>query len=402
MVNLGQRIGVAPVSNTPVLLDDMLRPMWRLMRYSGFNHGFISPNEENKVFNIIRWVLTALVVFLVLNISVFQLTQLAIEFPKRNHIAEISLNAVMSITCMMAIIFLHQFYTQHNQFVHFFNEWKMVETSFTDCSNRIRTVRIAKSMTALFFLLTISCPFVIFFFNLMYPNSSIYFSYYVIFPDMFSYFPNSIYAVSFYFVLMLLFLSEIVSSFVFYQAGCMIENLKQELQSYLAPHQNDSNVQTENENPYTFIWKKYESIQRWVNRANQLFGCIIIANQFCFISIACLSIYLTITSPKYGLSRYPYIAGVVFAALRTVGLNWLFSHLYLSCGKLKSAVADSLSEKWHLLTKEQRDLLTSFLIRLDAGNLAACPLNLYTIDPTNLLSLLTLHISYVIVLLESP
>ena len=80
--------------------------------------------------------------------------------------------------------------------------------------------------------------------------------------------------------------------------------------------------------------------------------------------------------------------------------NWLMSHLYLSGAELKKIAAGTLSEKWFLLSQEDRDIVACFLSRVD-GSLVACPLNLYTVDPTNILSLITLHISYTIVLLQT-
>ena len=48
-----------------------------------------------------------------------------------------------------------------------------------------------------------------------------------------------------------------------------------------------------------------------------------------------------------------------------------------------------------------RNLLTFFLIRLNEGNLIACPmnLNLYITDRSNPLGMLTLFVSYIIILL---
>ena len=79
----------------------------------------------------------------------------------------------------------------------------------------------------------------------------------------------------------------------------------------------------------------------------------------------------------------------------------LFSRLYLSWVELKRIVATLLSEEWYLLPQNHRDYHTTFLIRVNSGGLAANPLNLYTIDPTSLLSLLGMHVSYIILLLTS-
>ena len=67
-------------------------------------------------------------------------------------------------------------------------------------------------------------------------------------------------------------------------------------------------------------------------------------------------------------------------------INRLLSHLYLSSGKLQKVIAGLLSDEWYLLSDEDRQLLVSFQFRLDKYGLAACPFNLFTVKPTNLLT----------------
>ena len=77
------------------------------------------------------------------------------------------------------------------------------------------------------------------------------------------------------------------------------------------------------------------------------------------------------------------------------------SQVYRSCDKFKRSVTDLLSEKWYQLDQQDRDVLVMFVSRLDEQEMAVCPLNLYTVNQTNVFSAVSLIISYVIVLNQS-
>ena len=69
-----------------------------------------------------------------------------------------------------------------------------------------------------------------------------------------------------------------------------------------------------------------------------------------------------------------------------------FTASFCIIGRIKKNLAALLSEEWYLLPQNHRVYLTTFLIRLNDGGLAANPLNLYTVNPTSLLSLLAMHV----------
>ena len=77
------------------------------------------------------------------------------------------------------------------------------------------------------------------------------------------------------------------------------------------------------------------------------------------------------------------------------------SQLYFSCNQLQKSIADVLSEKWYLLHGNDRHLLVSFSARLDKGDMAVRPMNLFTIRPANLLGVTSVILNYVIVLIQS-
>ena len=406
MAHSDQLTAVTSISHRPVLLDDILRPLWKCLRFSGLHHGFLPLGEERRLVHILRRSLTVLIQALVSGLGVFQLVQLVIAIPNRKSIADVSLNVVISTYCLMAIVSMHQFYAQHDQLVQFFRDWRQVETSFFNCRNRGRVTKVARVLNCIFLVLTVSLTPLIVMLNINAPNDPVFFSHPRLFCGRFRvHFLVLIYGVAFHFTSLFFNIGEVLPSIFFFQAGCMIENLVLELEleqmNCSTSLGNSSWCHSRSENHYQLIWKRYESIQQLVKRANRLFGLTLIANQFGYICTTCLYIYLMIITDVNDGFQSVIVVNILLFVTRTLGFNWLLSHLYLSGGELRGAVAASLAARWRLLSLDHRNLLTSFLVRLDKGDLAARPLNLYTIQPANLLSLLTLHISYVIVLLQS-
>ena len=393
---------VIPINNNNfVFLDDILSPMWKFLRYNGLLHGLVPQIEELRLLYIIRCLSTALIIVLVLNLGTFEFTQLIIAIQNRKSITEISFNVMMSALCLTAIIFFHQFYTKHSQLVRFFKEFKQLEMLFLYHCNQNKSEKIKKVVKVFFFHSLVSHVILMLYVNYISPEEPIFFSHYGNLhagPTLF--FLELIFAVSSYFTFVAFLLSGIIPPIVFYQAGCMIENLTQDLLYSFTPYLNQPSVQLKNENIYRLIWKKYESIQDLINRANQLFGVVILNFQLTILFLACFHIHQVIIFDDKFSPVYLKLFTFVYMAVIVIVSNLLYSHLYLCCGDLKSAVAGLLSRNWQLLSHEHRSLLMSFLIHLDGADLAGRPLNLYTINPTNLPRVFQLLISYVIVLLQ--
>ena len=86
--------------------------------------------------------------------------------------------------------------------------------------------------------------------------------------------------------------------------------------------------------------------------------------------------------------------------MQYVLMNRLMSHLTLAQEDLKTSLAALLSQNWQLLCEDDRKLLVAFHTRFDNGKLAASPFNLYNVKPSNILSMLSLIVTYVIVIIQ--
>ena len=391
MANRGEVTQVRPITQRPILLDEMLRPMWKCLRYSGIHHRFLSPMEERRRFYLFRCVSTVLIVFLLLIFDSIYFRDLYASLLNKERLTDIFRNVVGAVNGFTITIFVYQFYTNHQQLVEFYKDWNQVEMQFSRTNRTNRTNRIVTIYYLSFYtIVTFSC--VSSFIHILVlpdsPFSLIRFAWAFIFSF------NS------YITVILIFLREMLPAFFYYQAGCAIENLELQLQNCIVPFNNHHSTHLIDGNPYHGIWKRYETIKGLVDRANQLFGVTVVTNQLSYICMTCLIIYIIVFPNDEGSYDFTHIVTFILAVLRIFWVNWVMSQVYLSCEKLGNSVASVLSQQWHLDSGDNRVMLTSFLLRLNNENVAACPLNLYNIDPSNLLTLFTLHASYIIFLLQ--
>ena len=166
---------VTPIFNTPFLLDDLLRPFWKCLRYIGFQHGFLGPMEERRVFYILRCVSTTLIILSIFNLGIFQLVGLLRNIQSKEISNAFVLHGISMSLFMMSLVFFLTLYWRHDNLIEFFQEWKHIEAPFHQCSNRNRTENLATFFKrVLKFVVSFFLP--IYFWNLTEPNLPIFFT----------------------------------------------------------------------------------------------------------------------------------------------------------------------------------------------------------------------------------
>jgi hypothetical protein len=75
--------------------------------------------------------------------------------------------------------------------------------------------------------------------------------------------------------------------------------------------------------------------------------------------------------------------------------------LQRSAHSFKTTVAAFLTENWFLLTDRERHVVEAFLTRLQDATPTAAPLDLYSSSRCLLLQMLSLAITYIIIMLQS-
>lgn len=152
------------------------------------------------------------------------------------------------------------------------------------------------------------------------------------------------------------------------------------------------------ESEIRFMSDCYDFISTAVSHVDSLFGLIIVLNcGFNFI-LTCILTSLTLKDPKRLLLHLPNLS---FYFLRIVWPIILTSKVYTEAGRLRNAVLSSHTKLSSTLLPSERRCLKTFLMQLQDKQLAACPLNLYNITPSILLTMLSLVVTYTVILMQS-
>ena len=388
-----------------VLLDENLDPMWKWLHCSGFVSVYCF--EQRLPIRIGRYICNILITLLCVIFALFEL---------RHFVNQVLLSHEKNFGLFFSLLWFspfpvyyvtqHQFLSHQNQIAEFLLDWKKVENRSLSVRNAVKTTTLYPiyALQILMVMITTFC------WSYLMPIEPYLLTSIGFLRETMGIFSLSlITAVVYYFLILIHISSQLVPSLFFYHAGRVIESLERELQHryslHLIPHfiLEGSTAQMYISRPASRVWEEYEVVFDMVSRANRLFGIVIILSDFTLFVYICLLLYGIIKFSQTALFMSGILTLTVFPyTFQLVFSNWLTSHLYLSSSQLQSTVSRLLSKKWKFLAEDDRNVLNSFQNRLGRFDMAAQPLNLYTVTPANLLSMLTLGVSYVIILLQSP
>ena len=406
---------VKPVADEKVLLDDSLRPLWMFVSWNRFLPDF-SGQEENRTFYIVRSLMISSVVLIALSYTSFESFQFVTETLKN----ESKHNGVI-VLCFL-FVGLYSLVSQYQLCMHqkeirqFLKGWKMFEMKSLKYSRGIKNKKAIKLFYAMYLVIICQIILTVFFWNFWYKSAPFFLSYLELFRKYLSTIQLCLITTFVqYFVHVYTFMAEIVPSLFYYHAGCAVEDIRRELEHIVEVfYSKSSNLKQpalltdgiyaaskRHVARFRCLWEKYETITRWVTRANQLFGTLLI---FCYSGTFILCSFTSYMA-IHNFSQEPFLSlgftGVfLLLALRISFVNRLASQMIFSCSKLKLATALILSQKWDVLPKEDRSLLIHFHTRLNKEELAASPFYMYSVNPNNLLSMFSLIVTYAAVFLQ--
>ena len=381
-----------------VLLDDNLRPIWMLLHYNGLLPDLTLRREKNQLLRTIRFAFTFLVTLLICSIAAHELVQLFLVMLSNRDLLNMTNTFYILLTYLSALAHEYQFLKHIKEFQQFFKHWKKIEMQCTNSMIGVKKKRTKITIIYSFYLIILIWTSTIAFaWNILEPDQ-------VIFPSHWSFLRDAmdirllagIMGMSFYFSHFYQLLAEAVPAMFFYHAGRAVDGLRADLQ-----HLSTTSSASRDNEPLRRVWQSYELIVESVSRANELFEATIFSTLsmlFLLMSISIIQIFQMTTRSTVmavGLLGY-FMTGVV----RLIVTNQLMSGLNLSCDRLRADVAAVLSENWYLLPEENRLFLVSFQQRLHKDQLAAAPFDLFIVNPTNLLSMLSLIVTYTVVLFQ--
>jgi len=373
-------------------LEENLRLGWKWLKYTGLHPNLLLITvDQHRWSATVRFLFTIFILLLILGYGVYQVVQLVIMSWKVEKMVETVPNVMFTISLLYVVAYQFLVWMKRKKIVELFKDWKQIELQ-SKCSHVTET----KKLINLFYksvLCSAICNFPMFFaLNLMEPERTFFLSHYWVVREMFGLYAIctvNTFIVAFYG--MLLLCSFFLPMIFFYHVTLIVGSLTEEW-----------DAQFRNEEYLRVIWRKYEKIVDLVDRGNECFGAILIIQHLVLVSCICLSIFYSLQ--QFGNSSiifYIWFPGSIIYLISLYGYNWLLSQLYFSTINLKKSVADALTRDWYRLGETGRHLHGSFLARLDKGDLAVCPMNLFIVRPSNLLSMLGVIMNYLVVLAQS-
>lgn len=209
-------------------------------------------------------------------------------------------------------------------------------------------------------------------------------------------------------------LADIIPIFIYYHAAIAVEMLVQQWQSMMHIMLKEEKERNQEDRikikPTVSVFEEetrqisrlYDSIVHFVSRTDHLFGHIMILSKGLSIFVICTIVPTLIDNSSLNPSKslFPYILTVFI--FRLVWPIFMLSKLYTSTERLRAAVL-SFQFKTNLnnILPSEEKAVKFLLIQLKDDKLAASPLGLYSITPSTLLHILSIVLTYIIILLQS-
>ena len=380
----------------------------------------VPPASKQKiVLTLIRYLSVFILLLLLIFHAIFQLMQLILGVIKAESIQPIISNLTWFPISLFVTFCQLIFLINRKTFLQFFHDFKFFEKT-TRTAVYKSTSKLRMKYLFIFYSVLINCAsslFAVVIFTK--PSDPIFFTSIPLIRENFnSFLAGSIQLIILILSGLFLALADLVPSFVYHQIAENLDlisrdvenifrfnNVKQTINCsgrWIEP-ESDSSVAPKLEIYLLKPWKSYDAIRRFVDRADTIFGLLVAVNHGLMIFFSCLLGYAIFYDIKNHLFEVKLISSALFLIFnisRMLVTVVISSRLHLASGQFKFTLESLLGQNWDRMTKEERDLLIAFIGRLKL--LVASPLEAYHITPPFLLTLLSLCVTYVVILLQAP
>ena len=430
---INQRINVVDVySNTQsknevkeVHLKNSLNLLWQLSFKSGILADWFhpTPNKTSFIVKIVRNIIIALAFCILCLMFIFEFTQLVIAVKNMTTIHSVTANLTWFLVFPLPFSIFLRFIIHRREIASFISDWDIFERAHTNnySIDYQKTRRIKNGVFLSYCLMFILLFFAISKTILSKPEASYLLTHY---PTLRQYFTSSflllVHHCAMVVTMVLAIVSEMVPPLVFWHCGVALKIVRSQIKQHFSfinllksgiinSTTNYKSISLKHSrksqfiNPLRKTWLLYEKIKCFVETANRLFGLVMIIGLLVNFFLFGLNFYTVLHALKLSNfeTAFSFLIALIISAFRLITTNLLASQLQSSFDLLNSTLSSLISRNWHLMSKEECDVAELFLNRLRIVPLAARPLNLFPITPNILLTMLSLVISYVIVLLQS-
>jgi len=229
-------------------------------------------------------------------------------------------------------------------------------------------------------------------------------------------------------VMMVLFLmlyqiiADLVPSFIYYHAGSVIQAINDEIEEkkellfsrkLSTLHQRDesnsldNSMKKEEDSPSRIllqIWSKYDRLRKLIKTTDELFGFMLLVDFGTkFFMICLLSYFLLYVHSIFYIPREVIIASffvMIIYVIRLVCSVSLMSEVHKSREILTSQTSTHLNTYLLDMDTQVRKVFSFFKSEMNANQLAASPMSLFVVNPALLLTMLSLIVTYLLILLQ--
>lgn len=425
-----------------IFLIKTLKPLWKMTHYTGLLLDWVgSPNTDQtgsspsaSVFKILPRII---VIFFALSslfgLAVFEMYELVVKIIGLQYSSAIIANLVINIVFLLPLahacfnlfhfISINQKLRKLIKSFHFFESQHLLMA----CKKRFdRVEKRRKSSYTIIFGTNLFTFIGITFMTFQAPDFTVFLT---TSETLCAIFPIPLlqaYQVAvFLLVVLYQILTDLIPSFVYYHAGAAVLAIHDEIRHIkAAPMQevikqdfhpssstdNEIDVEEKHGEPmeaqhriFLQIWSKYNLLRQLVKKVDRLFGWMSLLDYGVKFFMICLMSYTILLN-----SRYSPLIDIIIAFIIMLGyLMRLFccvalkSELHQSREKLISLMAAYLNTHWLDICKEERQVFSAFQAQVNRDQLAASPKGIFVVNPALLLTMLSLIVSYLIVLLQS-
>lgn len=387
---------------------------------------WVIPIHRKSRYNLIaHYVSRTLILLLLIFLSAFYTVQLFLGLAKKDTVVKIIPIIMWFLTYPGSIYVFLLYNSRRRQLLSFFGKSSQLECrlkkKIIDIGSPFRAKRLAIFMYTCYALMTSGLLQSLYNMMVNQPENEILLSHYKLVRDSITvHLLLFVHLTGIAIVWILYYLSDIVPSLIFYCAGAALKSIEMELIDLFANlgfagkswNTQAVHLNTDAQINYRYqsssfclnlreIWFKYETLSDLVQVGNQIFGFLMVFVHGVMFFLTCALCFLFLTSFKdSSIDRISFFLGLICFIFRFVSSIYLPAQLYNSYRQLSATLSSLLSQYCDQLSKPERDTLVLFIDRLYTNVLAARPLALYTIQPSLMLSILSLGISYVIVLAQ--
>jgi len=204
-------------------------------------------------------------------------------------------------------------------------------------------------------------------------------------------------------------IADLVPAFVYFHMALALNELIKDVESISMKIGTSNQFKTESSKFSTddladhiqSSWSRFVAIRREIRRTDQLFGPLIIFNHGTLFFAICGTFY----DMSKSLIQYHSVPPIMLLSQMMSISRLLFGitpmmKIFSFGNQLEDTVTEFSCTHWKSLKENEHGILSPFMSELQSCQLAASPSNLYCIKPSIFLSMLSLVITYTIVLIS--